>query len=79
MDTLNDIISGLKWGNLDPTEAHDRVLTLFSVSHRFTKEDLETIKEHRDLMEDVITGDYKPDSFTNQPINNLISRIENGG
>lgn len=32
MDTLNDIISGLKWGNLDPIEAHDRVLALFSVS-----------------------------------------------
>ena len=34
MDTLNDIISGLKWGNLDPTEAHDRVLALFSVSQQ---------------------------------------------
>lgn len=34
MDTLNDIISGLKWGDLDPVEAHDRVLALFSVSHR---------------------------------------------
>lgn len=34
MDTLNDIISGLKWGNLDPIEAHDRVLSLFSVSQR---------------------------------------------
>lgn len=32
MDTLNDIISGLKWGNLDPVEAHDRVLALFGVS-----------------------------------------------
>lgn len=32
MDTLNDIISGLKWGDLDPVEAHDRVLALFSVS-----------------------------------------------
>ena len=32
MDTLNDIISGLKWGKLDPVEAHDRVLALFSVS-----------------------------------------------
>jgi len=32
MDTLNDIISGLKWGNLDPIEAHDRVLLLFNVS-----------------------------------------------
>ena len=31
MDTLNDIISGLKWGNLDPIEAHDRVLLLFNV------------------------------------------------
>ena len=28
MDTLNDIISGLKFGNLDPVEAHDRVLAL---------------------------------------------------
>ena len=26
MDTLNDIISGLKWGDLDPVEAHDRVI-----------------------------------------------------
>jgi hypothetical protein len=32
MDTLNDIISGLKWGNLDTVEAHDRVLLLFNVS-----------------------------------------------
>ena len=32
MDTLNDIISGLKWGNLDPVKAHDRVLALFGVS-----------------------------------------------
>ena len=32
MDTLNDIISELKWGDLDPIEAHDRVLALFSVS-----------------------------------------------
>ena len=35
MDTLNDIISGLKWGNLDPIEAHDRVLALFGVSNSF--------------------------------------------
>lgn len=34
MDNLNDIISGLKWGKLDPVEAHDRVLALFSVSQR---------------------------------------------
>ena len=34
MDTLNDIIAGLKWGNLDPVEAHDRVLRLFNVSTR---------------------------------------------
>ena len=32
MDTLNDIITGLKCGNLDPIEAHDRVLRLFNVS-----------------------------------------------
>ena len=34
MDNLNDIISGLKWGKLDPVEAHDRVLLLFNVSNR---------------------------------------------
>ena len=34
MDTLNDIISGLKWGNLDPVEAHDRILALFDVSQQ---------------------------------------------
>jgi hypothetical protein len=33
MDTLNDIIAGLKWGNLDPVEAHDRVLRLFNGSY----------------------------------------------
>ena len=56
----------------------DEILRLFIVSNRLTKEDLETIKEHRDLMNDVISGNYKPDSFTSQPINNLIDRIENG-
>lgn len=30
MDILNDIISGLKWGNLDPIDAHDRLLLLFN-------------------------------------------------
>ena len=34
MDNLNDIISGLKWGKLDPVEAHERVLLLFNVSNR---------------------------------------------
>lgn len=34
MDILKDIISGLKWGKLEPIEAHDRVLALFSVSNR---------------------------------------------
>ena len=37
MDTLNDIISELKWGDLDPIEAHDRVLALFSVSKSVSK------------------------------------------
>lgn len=37
MDTLNDIISGLKWGDLDPVEAHDRVLALFGVSYSSPK------------------------------------------
>jgi len=37
MDTLNDIISGLKWGDLDPVEAHDRVLALFGVSYCATQ------------------------------------------
>ena len=30
MDNLNDIISGLKWGELDPIQAHDRITLLFS-------------------------------------------------
>jgi|TARA_R110000803_G_scaffold2868_1_gene9920 hypothetical protein len=27
-DTINDVVSGLKWGDLDPTEAHDRIMKL---------------------------------------------------
>jgi len=52
MDTLNDIISGLKWGNLDPIEAHDRVFTLFSVSQQsepfinFAKEVIEYYEKY---------------------------------
>jgi len=38
MDTLNDIISGLKWGDLDPSEAHDRILSLFGVSNSIATE-----------------------------------------
>ena len=29
MDTLNDVISALKWGNLEPIEAHDRIEEIF--------------------------------------------------
>ena len=51
MDTLNDIISGLKWGNLDPIEAHDRVLLLFNVSGSLPSQELiEMLKECRDLL-----------------------------
>ena len=49
MDTLNDIITGLKWGNLDPVEAHDRVLRLFNVSNSVKialLEQLEELSEH---------------------------------
>jgi hypothetical protein len=46
MDTLNDIISGLKWGNLDPIEAHDRVLLLFNVIGQLpTNEEIDLILE----------------------------------
>ena len=31
MDTLNDIIRELKFGDLDPVETHDKVLALFGV------------------------------------------------
>ena len=48
MDTLNDIISGLKWGKLEPIEAHDRVLALFSVCGSLTPFG-ESIKLLRDL------------------------------
>jgi hypothetical protein len=46
MDRLNDIIAGLKWGKLDPVEAHDRVLGLFSVSDQ--RELLISFMEFRD-------------------------------
>jgi len=52
MDNLNDIISGLKWGKLDPVEAHDRVLLLFNVSQQsepfinFAKEVIEYYEQY---------------------------------
>jgi len=58
MDTLNDIISGLKWGDLDPIEAHDRVLALFSIGKSLPPDVAEKILKVRDAyvandMEDV--------------------------
>jgi hypothetical protein len=46
MDRLNDIIAGLKWGKLDPVEAHDRVLGLCSISDQ--RELLISFMEFRD-------------------------------
>ena len=54
MDTLNDIISELKWGNLDPIEAHDRVLLLFNVSKSFTAEQVVEELEDCDTLDDAI-------------------------
>ena len=54
MDTLNDIISGLKWGNLDPVEAHDRVLLLFNVSKSFTAEQVVDELEDCETLDDAI-------------------------
>jgi len=60
-------------------QEYNEQLHIGGVSNRFINDsDLDTIKELRDLMEDVINGNYKPDSFTNQPIKNLIERLENG-
>ncbi len=39
--------------------------------------DIQVLQEHLDLMEDVRTGDYKPDAFTNQPLQILINRLLN--
>ena len=39
--------------------------------------DIQVLQEHLDLMEDVRTGDYKPDSFTNQSLQILIDRLLN--
>jgi hypothetical protein len=33
MDTINDIISGLKWGDLDPIEAHARICLLYNFDY----------------------------------------------
>ena len=50
MDNLNDIISGLKWGKLDPVEAHDRVLVLVSQQSEpfvnFAKEVIEYYEQY---------------------------------
>ena len=42
---------------------------------KLNSHDIEIIEEHRDLMDDIINGDYTPDSLTNQPINGLIGRL----
>jgi hypothetical protein len=56
MDTLNDIISGLKWGNLDPTDAHDRVLRLFNVSDQLP---LDFVKWYSGMDEEKILKAYE--------------------
>ena len=56
MDTLNDIISGLKWGNLDPIEAHDRVLLLFNVSGQLP---LDFVKWYSGMEEEKILKAYE--------------------
>ena len=71
-------IESIKLNYARNTLSELKLLDIPCVSNRLTKKDLETIKEHRDLMNDVVTGDYKPDKFTNQPINKLINRLENG-
>jgi hypothetical protein len=77
---LHQIAIELETSNITPKQAQVKLLCLLGVTHRYiTDRDLETIEEHRDLMEDVINGDYNPDSFTNQPIDKLIYRIKNGG
>jgi hypothetical protein len=76
---INDLLLKMQNGENCIGETANELLNLYSVSNRFINDsDLDTIKELRDLMEDVIRGDYKPDSFTNQPISNLIERLENG-
>lgn len=37
---------------------------------------IEAAKELRDLMEDVRTGEYKPDSFTVQSIDAALARVQ---
>ena len=40
------------------------------------KELVEAAKELSDLMRDIMTGDYKPDSLTLQPIEQAINKVE---
>jgi len=40
------------------------------------KELVEAAKELSDLVRDIMTGDYKPDSFTLQPIEQAIKKVE---
>lgn len=47
MDTLNDIISELKWGNLNPIKAHYRIETLIK---KEKKELLSALKDANTLL-----------------------------
>ena len=50
MATLNDIIEGLKWGNLDIVEAHNRLLRLFNVSNSVKIALLQQLEELSDYL-----------------------------
>lgn len=57
----------------------DETQFLASTPAREHAEELvDVLKELMDLMEGVIEGDYKPDSFTNQPGRMLLSKIDTG-
>jgi len=45
-DTLNDIISGLRWGSLNPTEAHDRILNLGRWKDHTPVNNVEVFEKH---------------------------------
>jgi len=47
-DNLNDVISGLKWGKIQPIEAHDRIERLFQ----------ERIIDYNNFL-NIITNSYK--------------------
>ena len=86
MTNIDDIIADLKTD--DPMTGVLEVIETLENAQKRIEELISCLSEAVDLTEDVIAGDYKPDSFTTQPwraalkqeqgetIDDLVERIK---